>query len=170
MGGLPNNWWANFTAFMRVRTKCVNVAMAGWVPGEVLVCGMGTVGMALNGSIHRSVDGFLYPVKIIRLSYHTSHFLSSNHTPHPALHRGRIPNSKAIARLGTICSVRDCGSPGTTMLHVWVENTFLLSGRLTVMGFVVGRLLRAGASSLMKIKDAPMSVISCVGAMLTAHV
>ncbi len=65
MGGLPSNWWANFAAFMSVRTKCVNVAMAGWVPGEVLVCGMGTAGMGLNGSVHRSVDGFLYPVKII---------------------------------------------------------------------------------------------------------
>ena len=147
MGGSPSNWWENFTAFMRLCIKCMNVAMAGWVPGEVLVCGMGTAGMALNGSIHRSVDGFLYPVEIIRPSYHTSHFLSSNHTPHPALHRGRIPNSEAIARLGRICPVRGCSNPGTTTLHVWVEHTFLLFGRLTVMGFVVGRLLRAGASS-----------------------
>jgi hypothetical protein len=53
MGGLPSDWWANFTAFMHICTKCVNVAMAGWVPGEVLVCGMGTVGTALNGSVHR---------------------------------------------------------------------------------------------------------------------
>jgi hypothetical protein len=63
------------------------------------------------------------------------------------LHRGRIPNSEAIARLGRICPVRGCSNPGTTTLHVWVEHTFLLFGRLTVMGFVVGRLLRAGASS-----------------------
>jgi hypothetical protein len=101
----------------------MNVAMAGWVPGEVLVCGMGTAGTVMNSSVHRSVDGFLYPVKIIRPLYHTSHFLTSNHTPHPALHRGRIPNSKAIARLGMICPVRCCGSLGTTMLHMWVEHT-----------------------------------------------
>jgi hypothetical protein len=28
MGGLPSNWWAHFTAFMRLCTKCVNVAIA----------------------------------------------------------------------------------------------------------------------------------------------
>ncbi len=170
MGGLRSNCWATFTAFMHICTKCVNIAMTGWVPGEVLVCGMGTAGTALNSSIHRSVDGFLYPVKIIRPLYHTSHFLSSNHMPHPALHRGRIPNSKAIPRLGMICLVRGCSSPGTTTLHVWVEHTFLPSGRLIVIGFVVDRLLRAGASSLMKIKDAPVSAIPCVGAMLITHV
>jgi hypothetical protein len=157
MGGLASNWWANFTAFMHIGTECVNVAMDGWVPGEVLVCGMSTAGTGLNGSVHRSVDGFLYPVKIICPSYHTSHFLSLNHMPHPALHRGRIPNSKAITRLGMICPVRGCGSPRTTALHMWVEHTFLPFGRLTVMRFVVGRLLRAGASSLMKIEDAPVS-------------
>jgi hypothetical protein len=48
------------------------------------------------GSVHKSVLGSLKPRKITVPLYVTSHFISSNVTMHPALHRGRIPMREAM--------------------------------------------------------------------------
>jgi hypothetical protein len=98
------------------------------VPGVVQTCS------GVNGRVHRSVDGSLYPCKKTFLLYFTTHFSLSKVTVHPALHSTLIPNKDAIFIPGTICPVITVGRPGILMLHVCVDNTFLPSGRLIVMG------------------------------------
>ncbi len=70
-GGLHNDWCANFTAFVLQVMECVKLIVS--VTGSV-VSGRGffitprgfpsSVFRVLNGSVHRSVAGSLYPVKI----------------------------------------------------------------------------------------------------------
>ncbi len=106
--------------------------------------------LELNGSIRKSVDSFLDPVKIILPLYHTLHSSLSNQTPYLALHKGQKQKSEAMAILGTMCHTRGRGhgSPGTTMLHMCVDQTWRPSGRLTVSGFAAGCLLSTDTPSL----------------------
>ena len=67
--GLHSDWWANLTRFALVETECAN-APTCWMScvGITGLVGMMSVRAAVRGSIHRSVAGSLYPLKIILLS------------------------------------------------------------------------------------------------------
>lgn len=86
--GFPNDWCANRTAFTRVHTECVNAAIA------VGITSCASLGMRAQlftcagaiGNVHRSVDIFLGPTKIIFPLYCTSTLSLWNTTMHPALH------------------------------------------------------------------------------------
>jgi hypothetical protein len=54
------------------------------------------------------------------------------------------------------------------MSHMWVDLTFLLSGRFIINGFKVMRLLTASALSMMKMDIAPISAIACNVALVKA--
>ena len=67
--GLPNNWCANCTALTRVRTDCVNAAIAVGFASCALL-GTENWGRTLAqavaiGNVHKSVDAFLGLTKII---------------------------------------------------------------------------------------------------------
>ena len=113
------------------------------------------------GRVHRSVLGSSYPCKIILLLYRTMHFLSSNVMVHPALHNTLMPNSNAILIPGTMCPVNTVGRPGMVMSHVCVDITLLSSGRLIVIGLMVGFIFSMGVPSITKIDVAPVSMIAC---------
>ncbi len=81
------------------------------------------------GSVHKSVDGSLNPLKITFLLNITSHFLLSNITLHPALQRGLMPMSDAIVNGGTMCPVNVVGRPGILISHTCVDWIFLPSGK-----------------------------------------
>ena len=49
--------------------------------------------LVLMGSVHRSVDGSLFPLKIIFPLYHMLHFVLVNNTLHPALQRTLMPDA-----------------------------------------------------------------------------
>ena len=74
-------------------------------------------------SVHRSVDGSFFPLKITFPLYHTSHFVLVNKTLHPALHRTLMPINDAMESLGTTCPTCTFGSPGIVMSHVCVDFT-----------------------------------------------
>jgi hypothetical protein len=113
------------------------------------------------GRVHRSVLGSLYPCKIILSFYRTTLFLSSNVTVHPALHNTLMPNSDAILIPGTICPINTVGRPGMVMSHVCLDLTLLPSGRLIVIGLMVGFIFSMGVPSITKIDVAPVSAIAC---------
>ncbi len=182
--GLHRDWCANLTTLARVRTECVKAATLtpGCVPlGPLGGCGAqsiprlgrGNVGLVTvsdveevhilpvgSGSVQKSVDGSLCPVKITLLWKITSHFSLSNTTFHPALHRGRIPMSDATFNDGTICPVSIVGRPGILMSQPCVDTTFLPSGKLMVSGSVAMRLLSTSAPSMMKMEVAPVSAMA----------
>jgi hypothetical protein len=137
--GFPSDWCANRTAFMRVRTECVNDAMLGGVALgaaiSVLLVG-GVCCKGANGKVHKSVDMLRCPTKIILPLYCTSTRLLWKTMTHSALHKGRMPNRDAIAKSGMICPVNGLGRPGTTTSHVCVEWTCRPLGRFTVRGRV----------------------------------
>jgi hypothetical protein len=58
--GLPRDWWANQTAFIRVRTECVNNAYSGcmWTAGWRLVGDSIALRCLLMSSVHSLVDIF----------------------------------------------------------------------------------------------------------------
>ena len=121
--GLPNDWWANFTPFARVRTECVKSARLtpGWMLMSLWARSISgadrgrAVLVASRGSVHKPVVSSLKPRKMTLPSYITSHFSLSNVTVHPASHNGRMPISDAIARCGTMCPVNTFGKPGIVM-------------------------------------------------------
>ena len=63
----------------------VGVVVTASDVGEVHILPVG------SGSVHKSFDGSLCPVKITLLLKITSHFSLLNTTLHPALHKGQIP-------------------------------------------------------------------------------
>jgi hypothetical protein len=131
----------------------------------VVLCGLPTFPLlssviALIGSIHKSVDGSLYPRKIIILLYITSHFALVNTTVHPASHSTRMPINDAIVNLGTMCPVKITGRPSIVLLHMCVDFTLLPSGRLIVNGCDEGRKLLMGVPSMIKMDVAPVSAIA----------
>ncbi len=139
--GLHNDWCANITALACVWMECVNVATLGWsmcsVTGEYL-CGMYTfpliliwLPVGLIGNIHKSIDGSLYPRRIILFLFMTSQCAFVNRTLHPASQSTRIPINDAINNLGTMCPVNTIGRPGVGMSHMCADLTLLPSGRLT---------------------------------------
>jgi hypothetical protein len=140
---------------LRLEAACSSTCgpFAG-VPGVVHTCS------GVNGRVHRSVDGSLCPRKITFLLYFTTHFSLSKVMVHPALHSTLIPNKDAIFIPGTICPVNTVGRPGILMSHVCVDNTFLSSGRLIVMGCAVSCTLSIGVPSITKIEVAPVSAIA----------
>ena len=119
-------------------------------------------------SVHKSVDGSLFPVKITFPFYQTSHFVLVNNTLHPALHRTLMPINNAIDNFGTMCPTNTFGSPGIVMSHVCVDFTFVPSGRLMVSGCLAGRRFLHGVPSMMNIEVAPVSAIACDAAMAIA--
>ena len=58
--GLHSDWCANFTLLARVLMEWVNAATCR-TAGVVGCC---IVGWVVNGSVHKSVDGSLKPLKI----------------------------------------------------------------------------------------------------------
>jgi hypothetical protein len=113
------------------------------------------------GRVYRSVLESLYSCKIILLLYRTMHFLSSNVTVHPALHNTLMPNSNAILIPGTMCPINTVSRPSMVMSHICVDITLLPSGRLIVIGLMVGFIFSMGMSSITKIDVAPVSAIAC---------
>ena len=134
--GLHRDWYANLTVLAQVCTKCVNdtkltpgcvslVPLVGCGAQHIQGPSHGNVGVVVtapnvgvvhifpigSGSVHKSVDGSLYPVKITLLLKITSHFSLSNYTLHPALHRGWIPIIDVTFNDGTICPVSIVGGP-----------------------------------------------------------
>jgi hypothetical protein len=126
--------------------------------GIVTVSDVGEVHIlpVMGGSVHKSVDGSLCPVKITLLLKITLHFSLSNTTLHPALHRGRIPISDATFNDRRICPVSIVGRPGILMSQTCVDTTFLPSGKLMVSGSVAMRLFSTSAPSMMKMEVAPL--------------
>ena len=166
--GLHNDWCANMTELARVCMECVNVARS--IRSELSItfgflCGFPTFPLlssvvTLIGSVHKSVDGSLYPRKIIFSLYITSHFALVNTTVHPASHSTRMPINDAIVNLGTMCPVKITGRPGIVMSHMCVDFTLLPSGKLIVSGCDEGRKLLTGVPSMIKMDVAPVSAIA----------
>jgi hypothetical protein len=120
-------------AFDPVCTECVNVANAttGGAdsdespkcgarpkqgPGRDRILSPGVVRTFFPmGNIHKSVEGSLNLHKITLSSKITSHFLSSNTTLQPALHRGRMPMNDVTVNNGTMCPNKTVGKPGISM-------------------------------------------------------
>jgi hypothetical protein len=168
--GLPNNLCANRTAFTRVCTECINAAIAVGSIASCALLGMSALVVTWScviGNIHRSVDMFLGPTKIIFPLYCTSTWSLWNMTTHPALQSGRMPNKDAIAKSGITWPVSGCGSPGTTSSHVCVERTCLPLGRLTVRGSIATQRFGIGTPSWTKMDVATVSAMPCDGLMST---
>jgi hypothetical protein len=130
--------------------------------GEVHILSVG------SGSVHKSIDGSLCPVKITLLLKITSHFSLSNTSLHPVLHRGWIPISNATFNDGTICPVTIVGRPGILMSQTCVDTTFLPSGKLMVSGSVAMHLLSTSAPSMMKMEVAPVLAMAWFVAIVIA--
>ena len=152
-------------------------SMAPFFRPTVLIADASIVGLTLGfiscsfgliGSVHKSVDGSFFPVKITFPLYHTSHFVLVNNTLHPALHRTLMPINDAIDNFGTTCPTNTFGSPGIVMSHVCVDFTFVPSSRLMVSGRMASRRFSHGVPSMMNIEVAPVSAISCDAAMAIA--
>ncbi len=120
------------------------------------------------GSIHKSVDGSLNPHKITFPLNITSHFVLSNVTLHPALHRSLMPMSEAIVNDGMICPVSVVGSPGMFISHTCVDWIILPSGKLIVRGDTAMRLLSTAAHSMMNMDVAHVSGIAWCFAIVRA--
>jgi hypothetical protein len=108
------------------------------------------------GSVHKSVDGSLYPVNITLPLKMTSHFSLSNKTLQPGLHRGCIPMRNATVSDGTICLVSTVGQLGILMSHTCVDFTFLLPGKFIVRGDKAICVLSTSVPSIMKMEVAPV--------------
>ncbi len=119
----------------------------------------------LMGSVHRSVDGSFFPLKITLPLYHTLQLVLVNNTLHPALHRTLIPINNAIVNFGTTCPTSTFGRPGIVMSHLCVDFTFVPSDILMVSGRMAGRRFLQGVPSMMKIEVATVSAIACDAAM-----
>ncbi len=127
----------------------------------VVVPGVVHTFLGVISSVHKSVDGSLYPRRISLSLKETLHLLSLNVTVHPALHNTLIPKSDAIAKFGTICPINVVGSPGMLMLHICIDLTCLPSRRLIVNGFVAGSLFSTSTPSMRNMDVAPVSAMAC---------
>ncbi len=180
IGGLHKLWWANFTTFDFVVHTYKNPAASEMlgkggsgaqllqgpsrnrsVVADSIAPGVVHIPSSVIRRVHRSVLGSLYPRKIILLLYLTTHFLSSNVMVHPAFHNSLMPNSDAILIPGTMCPINTVGRPVMVMLHVCVDLTLLPSGRLIVIGLMVGVIFSMGVPSITKKDVAPVSAIAC---------
>ncbi len=83
----------------------------------------------------------------------------------PALHKGRILNSNAIAKWGTMWPTKGVGKPGTMTSQVWVDFTWRPSGRFTVKGWDARRRFGTGTPSFTNTEVAPLSAIPCESSM-----
>ncbi len=124
--------------------------------------------LALIGNIHKSVDGSLFPCKMIFPSYIILQLVLVNTTLHPALHSTLIPIKDAMDSLGTTCPTKTVGSLGMVMSHVCVDLTLLPSGKCVVSGWIAGRRFWMGVPSITKIEVAPVSAITCDVAIVIA--
>ncbi len=169
-------------------TECVNIAIAGiggvWGAGPFTGMGCGNVCISNSlvvadsgvvpifprgiGNVHRLVAWSFVQAKITVPLYHTSHFLLSKTTLHPALHTGQIPIREAIFNDGTMCPVNVCGSPGILMSQTWVDRIVVPSGKFILSGLVAIRLLSTSALSMMNIAVAPVLAMALFAAMVSA--
>ncbi len=140
------------------------------ISNSLVVADFGVVPIFLRGisNVHRLVAWSFVPAKITVPLYHTSHFLLSKTTLHPALHKGRIPIREAIFNDGTMCPVNVCGSPGIWMSQTWVDRIVVPSGKFILSGLVAMRLLLTSALSMMNIAVAPVSAMALFAAMVSA--
>ncbi len=179
---LHKDWCANLKVLARVPTKCANIAMlipgctldsigrgCGAWPIQGLGCDKGSTAAKLGevhslplgmGSVYKSVDGSLYPVKIIWLLYITLHFSLSNITLHPTLHKGYIPMRDAIVSDRMICPAITVGRPGIVMSHSCLDCTLVPSGKFIVRGDKEICLLSTLVPSIMKMDVVPVSVMA----------
>ena len=111
--------------------------------------------VALTGNVHKSVDGSLFPHKMIFPSYITLQLVLVNTTLHPALHSTPIPIEDAMDSLGTTCPTKTVGSPGMVMSHVCVDLTLLPSDKFIVSGCIAGRRFWMGVPSITKKLSCP---------------
>jgi hypothetical protein len=155
LSGVTAGWWG---AQSSQGPGCGRRHSPGVVP--TIPCGI--------GSVHKSVDRSLIPVKITFPLNITLHFSLSNITLHPALHRGRMPMRDAIVNDGTMCLVNIVGRPGILISHTCVDWIFLLSGKLMVRGDTRIRLLSTMAPSMMKMEVVPVSAIAWLAAIVRA--
>jgi hypothetical protein len=88
----------------------------------------------LMGSIHKSVDGSLNPVKITFPLNITLHLLLSNTTLYPALQRGQMPMTDAINNDGTMCPVNILCRPVILLSHTCVDWIFFAVGQIDCEG------------------------------------
>ncbi len=116
--------------------------------------------IALIGSVHKLVAGYLNPRKIIFLLYITSHFDLVNTKVHPVLHSTWMPINDAIINLGTMCPVKIVGRSGIVMSRMCVDFTLLPSGKLIVNGCNEGRKLLTGVPSMINMEVATVSAIA----------
>jgi hypothetical protein len=145
--------------------ECGIIDALGVVKCAWVLCGLPTFPLlsaivALIGSVHKSVAGYLNPRKINCLLYITSHFNLVNSTEHPALHSTRMPINDAIVNSGTMCPVKILGRPVIVMPHTCVVFTVLPLGKLIVNGCNKGRKLLTGVPSMINMEVAPLSAIA----------
>jgi hypothetical protein len=131
----------------------------------VLVVGMMGVGVGVMGNRHRLVRGSRSPCKTMHCLYQMLHVVLVNVAVHPASQRVLMEMSDEWESPGTMWArVADCGSPGMSKLHVWVDCRTEPSGMVTVMGLLSIRLLMTCACFRMKWPVAPVSPRAyCVG-------
>jgi hypothetical protein len=67
----------------------------------------------------------------------------------------------AIVMPSTIWPVNVVGSPGMLMSQMWVDETLVMSSKLTMMGLFVRRRFLTGVPFMMKIDVAPVLAIAC---------
>jgi hypothetical protein len=102
--------------------------------------------------------------------YTTSHFLSSKVTLHIALHRILMHIRDAIVIPGTIFPVNNVGRPGMVLSQMWFETTLLHLGKVMVIEWSAQHKFLMGVPFIMNREVAPMSVMSCVAAIVIALV
>jgi hypothetical protein len=95
------------------------------------------------GKTHKSVLGFLYPIKITLPLYITWHTLSLNTTIHPTLHSMRIPIREERREVGDDVSLENIWEPWQ-FEDTNVDLTTFPSGELMLRGFVMGLIFFMG--------------------------
>ena len=133
-----------------------------------LVCVLGVVvgvDVGVMGSRHRLVRGSRSPWRTRHCLCQMLHFVFVNVAVHPASQRVLMEMSDEWESPGTMWArVADCGSPGMSKLHVWVDRRTEPSGMVTVMGLLSTCLFMTCACVRMKWPVAPESPRAyCVG-------
>ena len=130
-----------------------------------VVVGVMGGGGGVMGNRPSFVWGSRSPHKTRHCSCQMLHVVFVNVTVHPASQRVLMEMSDEWESPGTMWArVANCGSPGMSKLHVWVDRRTEPSGMVTVMGLRSICLLMTCAFARMKWPVAPVSPRAyCVG-------
>ena len=116
--------------------------------------------LGFRGRIHNLVGGSRVPCHIILLLYRIKHFSLSYDTLQPASHKILMETKEIWARPGTPCAcVASLVSHGRSTFHVFVDCSFVPSGRCMTSGTVAGLIFRSGSPGRIKCSLAPASEI-----------